>query len=161
MKTFLNISRLNDNGTLDTSFADNGVFLTDNNNSQLNYGWQMAIQNDNKIIAIGLSSPTELTNKSTLICRLDVDVDLGASQNANEINFDIFPNPAANEIIIVGINPESKIELYDILGKSFKVLKNVIGENQTEIDISNFSPGTYMLKIQSDRKTAIKKIIVK
>jgi uncharacterized delta-60 repeat protein len=161
MQTFLNISRLTENGTLDSTFATNGIFLTNNGNSQLNYGWEIEIQNDTKIIAVGLTSTTELTNKNTLVCRFDIENDLNSNQNNTLSNFSIYPNPASNELYIKGFKPQSTVQLYNLLGQRFNIIKKERSEDELKIDLSNLCQGTYMLEIKTDSKTSIKKIIVK
>jgi uncharacterized delta-60 repeat protein len=161
MQTFLNISRLTENGILDSTFANNGIYLTNNTNSQINYGREIEVQNDNKIIAVGTTSTTESSNINTLICRFDIENNLNVNQNNTEGNFSIYPNPALNEIYIKGIPSSSKLELYNVLGQGFDVIKKDVIENEMKIDISKLCQGTYLLKIEADSKILIKKIVVK
>jgi uncharacterized delta-60 repeat protein len=160
MKTFLNISRLLENGTLDNTFGNNGIFLTDNNTSQLNKGWKIEIQNDTKIIALGSTSTGESTIKNTLICRFDVENSLNINQNSSEKDLIIYPNPTINKVYLKGVDSINNLEIYNILGQSFNVLKKEISNNELEIDISKLSQGTYIFKIETDSKIFIKKIII-
>ena len=160
MKTFLNISRLLENGTLDNTFGNNGIFLTDNNTSQLNNGWKIEIQNDTKIIALGSTSTGESTIKNTLICRFDFENSLNINQNSSENDLVIYPNPTINKVYLKGVNSINNVEIYNILGQSFNVLKREISNNELEIDISKLSQGTYIFKIETDSKISVKKIII-
>lgn len=160
MKTFLNISRLLENGTLDNTFGNNGIFLTDNNTSQLNNGWKIEIQNDTKIIALGSTSTGESTFKNTLICRFDFENSLNINQNSSENDLVIYPNPTINKVYLKGVNSINNVEIYNILGQSFNVLKREISNNESEIDISKLSQGTYIFKIEIDSKISVKKIII-
>ncbi|MDI1316131.1 T9SS type A sorting domain-containing protein [Flavobacterium sp.] len=160
MKTFLNISRLLENGTLDNTFGNNGVFLTDNNTSQLNNGWKIEIQNDTKIIALGSTTTGESTIKNTLICRFDFENSLNINQNSSENDLIIYPNPTVNKVYLKGVASINNLEIYNILGQSFNVLKKEISNNELEIDISKLSQGTYIFKIETDSKIAIKKVII-
>ena len=161
MQTFLNITRLTASGNLDLTFGNSGVFLTNTNNSQLNGGWEIEIQSDNKIIAVGYTSITDSTEKNTLICRLNFDNLLNTNENISEGNIKVYPNPSTNEVFINGVNVDSKIEIYTILGQSCEVIKKVKDINEIEINVSKFPKGTYLLKIDYNLKILIKKIIIK
>lgn len=68
----------------------------------------------------------------------------------------VFPNPAANEISI-RTNSNQKVvsaTVIDLLGKV------VLTENETQhLDISSLQNGTYLLKIETNEGTVVKKII--
>ncbi|MDP2160577.1 MAG: T9SS type A sorting domain-containing protein [Flavobacterium sp.] len=161
MQTFLNITRLNENGTFDSTFANNGIFLTNNNNAQLSSGREIEIQNDTKIIAVGITKSIETTNTNALVCRFEIENSLNNIHFGIDDNFSIYPNPATDQIYIKGVNQESKLELYNILGQNFNVVKKDINENEIKIDVSNLCRGTYMLKIEVDSKITIKKVVIK
>ena len=160
MKTFLNISRILENGTLDSSFGNNGVFLTDNYAAQLNYGSKIEIQNNSKLIVLGLTSTGESTIKNSLICRFDIENSLNNNQTSSKNDFIIYPNPALNKIYLKGITSTSNAEVYNIQGQNFNVSKKTINNNEAEIDISKFSKGTYIIKSVSDSQVTTKKFII-
>lgn len=59
----------------------------------------------------------------------------------------LYPNPATDYIILELNNPVIlDLEIFDIKGRMVYDNKGV--ENQTEVDISNFSPGMYLYKIK-------------
>ena len=68
----------------------------------------------------------------------------------------IFPNPTTGKLIFKTTSnyQELKISVYTIMGE--RVLKV---KNQTEIDISSLSSGTYFLRVDLDGKIATRKII--
>lgn len=78
----------------------------------------------------------------------------------NEVKSDIkiYPNPASTYINIEGQNLKSAT-IVDVLGKT--VLRQVLAENQTNIDINKLSKGTYFITV-SDNKEKIynKKIVI-
>ena len=56
-----------------------------------------------------------------------------------------------------------KIILYDITGKEIKILVNEIkkeGYYNYQLNMSNFSSGIYLYKIETDNYTDIKKIVL-
>ena len=59
-----------------------------------------------------------------------------------------------------GVNSINNVEIYNILGQSFNVLKREISNNELEIVISKLSQGTYIFKIETDSKISVKKIII-
>lgn len=68
----------------------------------------------------------------------------------------IYPNPAEDKFEIVMSENNFNIEILDVLGQI--VLKS---SNEKVIDISNFEPGTYLLRIHLSDNCIIKKLVVK
>ncbi len=83
------------------------------------------------------------------------------SQTSVNSNFKIFPNPASELINIELKNFANfqQIIITDITGKILLYQNDL--ESNTTIDISNFKADIYLVKLQNDNKTYIKKIIVK
>lgn len=77
-------------------------------------------------------------------------------------NFDVHYSNSINSIII--INPHIQeikgVEMYNILGQSVYRNTNVQKENYTEFKIDNLRTGTYIINIQTNKETIIKKVIV-
>ncbi|WP_417593252.1 T9SS type A sorting domain-containing protein [Owenweeksia hongkongensis] len=71
-------------------------------------------------------------------------------ENISSKSFSVYPNPTKGKIMIEvdeGETPE-RITLFDIQGRE---LKSVIPQSyKTEIDISSFSKGMYLLEVKSD-----------
>lgn len=125
-------------------------------NNQLNYE-PTAVGND--IIKVkykyGTSNRTELfyiftTNTNTL-----------STNELNLINnFKIYPNPTENILFIDTTEKHiNKIEIFDLQGRLLKTIK----ENKVkyQIDISNFTSATYLLKITTEKGSQSVKIIKK
>ena len=70
-----------------------------------------------------------------------------------------YPNPVSNGKIYITSKSalDKEITIFDVLGK--KVLQTVL--NSKELNISNLSPGVYIIKIKEDDITATRKLIVK
>ena len=71
--------------------------------------------------------------------------------------FTVYPNPTKGTITIASVENISidKIEIVDVLGQ----IVSVKTENTSQIDISEFSNGVYILKIHSGESIFEKKII--
>ncbi len=76
--------------------------------------------------------------------------------------FNLYPNPATNVVNIT--NSENmlvnKVVIYDIAGKQLSA-QSFSNETKVQLNVENLVSGTYMLHIQSDSGTAIKKLIKK
>ena len=68
----------------------------------------------------------------------------------------IYPNPATNNISIESPQ-KAEIEILSIQGQT--ILQNQIQQGKTEIDISGLAKGVYILKLSSNDKTEVKRIV--
>ena len=71
----------------------------------------------------------------------------------------LYPNPVSNgKVFITSKNDlDKEIIIFDVLGK--KVLQTSMSSK--ELNISNLTPGVYIIKITEDEFTATRKLIVK
>jgi hypothetical protein len=76
-----------------------------------------------------------------------------------ENNLEIFPNPATDQIIVkVPLSTsEEIISIYNIQGQS--LLQQIIQQDKTEIDFSNFDKGVYIVRVFGADINVVKKII--
>lgn len=76
--------------------------------------------------------------------------------------FNLYPNPATSLVNIT--NAENmqiqQITVYDIAGKEIKK-QTYTNENQIQLNVENLSNGTYMLHLQTNEGTAVKKLVKK
>jgi hypothetical protein len=82
----------------------------------------------------------------------------GKNQDTIEgLNF--YPNPVSNGKIYITSKSsiDKEITIFDVLGK--KVFQTVL--NTRELNISNLSPGVYIIKIKENDATATRKLIIK
>jgi hypothetical protein len=75
-------------------------------------------------------------------------------------NITIYPNPAANFLYVRSHNPEpSLITIENLLGQIvFQEKRDPKTHN--EIDISSLDEGSYIVSIYTNKKTIIKKLII-
>ena len=76
--------------------------------------------------------------------------------------FNIYPNPATNVVTIT--NSENilvnKATIYDITGKQLST-QNFNNEANLQLNVAHLASGTYMLHLQTNEGTAVKKIVKK
>lgn len=71
----------------------------------------------------------------------------------------LYPNPVSNGRVNISTknDGEKEIIIFDLLGK--KVLQTLL--NARELNISNLTPGVYIIKINEQNATATRKLIVR
>ena len=81
------------------------------------------------------------------------------SQDTSIEGLSFYPNPVNNGKIYITSKSslDKEITISDVLGK--KVLQTVLSTK--ELNISNLSPGVYIIKIKENEATATRKLIVK
>lgn len=72
----------------------------------------------------------------------------------SKVNFSIYPNPANDKMTINGLSGNYSLEVFDMNGS--KVNAKQIGE---QVDVSALTPGVYMLKINAENTTSVKKFV--
>ena len=77
----------------------------------------------------------------------------------------MYPNPAESQtnLIITGINGETKIVLSDVQGRILNTIntKPVSGTIEQTIDLNNLAKGVYYIRIQNADINRTQKLIVK
>ncbi len=99
-----------------------------------------------------------ISSQATYISQLDLVLSIDDS-NLKDNDITIFPNPANNYIKIKNRSYKTPINIYDLKGV---FIKSIIIENgKTEIDISSFASGTYLIKYIKNTQLITKKLVVK
>ncbi|HUH35859.1 MAG TPA: Omp28-related outer membrane protein [Moheibacter sp.] len=78
--------------------------------------------------------------------------------NVNAIN--VYPNPSNGTFNVSSDQKIDNIQVYDITGKLMRTFKD-LNTNKTQVELSNFNKGTYILKIQTGQSVTTKKVIIK
>ncbi|WCM41478.1 T9SS type A sorting domain-containing protein [Flavobacterium sp. CBA20B-1] len=77
-------------------------------------------------------------------------------------NFNLYPNPA-NSVVNIS-NAENmqiqQITVYDVAGKQLST-KNYNNETEIQLNVEHLASGTYMLHLQTNQGTAVKKLVKK
>src|SRR5690606_14178472 len=76
--------------------------------------------------------------------------------------FNLYPNPATNVVTITNNENRlvNKIEVYDTTGKLINT-QNYNNEAELQLNVENLTSGTYMLHLQTNEGTAVKKLVKK
>ncbi|MEO8146439.1 MAG: T9SS type A sorting domain-containing protein [Bacteroidia bacterium] len=83
---------------------------------------------------------------------------LGIDNHNQDFNFNIYPNPAQNEINIIS-QQKAKVQLYDALNKL--LLEKNIEAGKSSLNISTIADGIYMLKMSNGNAVKMLKLVVR
>ncbi len=111
-------------------------------NQEMRYPIFGLVQNDDEVIQASTNdahSLSETSQDSEQIIVLD----------DGEIQLSFYPNPVKDDLVIdvfntTGIEQKVSLEIYDTAGKV--VLSRTIGDNSSQLNVSTFSPGNYIVK---------------
>ncbi len=80
-------------------------------------------------------------------------------ESASIEGFNLYPNPVSNgKVYITSKNDlDKEIQIFDILGK--KVLQTTLSSK--ELNVSNLSPGVYIIKIKEEDASTTRKLIIR
>lgn len=80
-----------------------------------------------------------------------------ANTSFNNAGFKFYPNPVKDVLNLSYTQNISKVTVYNIIGQ--EVTTKAINDNQSQIDMSALSKGTYMVKVTTDNGTKTIKVI--
>ncbi|WP_417599718.1 T9SS type A sorting domain-containing protein [Owenweeksia hongkongensis] len=89
---------------------------------------------------------------------LNTDVQVVGLAEAKTSSFKIYPNPAAHQFTIDGLNEESTIQILDLNGKLIQTIDTK--EKSLTVEKGNLNSGIYFAKIVSSNITSIQKVMV-
>jgi len=148
----------NDNTTDDVDGAIENEVITliaynsaDQTQETLQAVYSKALPNyDGTFVNGGVSMIVDLKATTTGVANLNSD-----------LNFQLFPNPAKEMVTIVHsseLNSELNVNIISTDGALVKSV--VMTEKSMQIDLTNIKPGVYIVKIESEGKVAIQRLIV-
>jgi uncharacterized delta-60 repeat protein len=153
--SYFEVFRFLNNGALDTAFGTNGLV----NAFPVNGGYasKVLIQPDNKIVVSGSTSTSDFLNQCAAVIRL----------NPGTLSYDSFtssvvgvvPNPTTGVVSFDNsINSFENVIIYNYLGQEVGKQKlNVVSDSQ--INLSDFSNGVYLLKFMGENNNAVAKVV--
>lgn len=161
------VVRYNQDGSLDNSFADNGIALTPVGTSS-DFGIGLALQPDEKIVLAGASVTTAGYDFS--IVRYNNSPPTGISSQARAaqefILYDSYPNPfnSATHIRFQIPSPEFvTLKVYDLLGRSVAELvrENLgPGSHERTFEARGLASGIYLYRLQAGSFQQTKKFVL-
>ncbi|SHJ76086.1 T9SS type A sorting domain-containing protein [Flavobacterium haoranii] len=128
------LARVNSDYTVDSSFGTSGKVTTTFGTNTTNEAFDMAIQSDDKIIAVGY------TGNDIAIARYNGNV--LSSESFQNDRISVFPNPTSQILYVESNLGIEEIEIFDSLGRSINSYKL----EGNKIDVSFLSNGIYFLK---------------
>lgn len=105
-----------------------------------------------------------LSTGGTLYLPTIYGIALEKTQHSNEKNtyaqtVSVYPMPATDKVNIVALDPIRTVEVYNMAGT---LLKHVsMNDNVLEFDVTSYAPGTYIVRIVTEKGTASKKLLVR
>jgi uncharacterized delta-60 repeat protein len=149
------VARVNEDGTLDTSFGDGGEASLTTRPSGFSYGYRFATTRFGDIIIVGSSS--EGTSYRGSIWRLSnsVPTPIEHVDAVVATHFVAYPNPASHGLTIVldlAQGAEVRIALYDILGRQVQHVHYgmlATGSHRFAMQTSQVAAGAYVLSVET------------
>ncbi len=144
-------------------FCQSVSFTYDDSGNRLNRSISVQQLKSNKVQLPGADTENlNMPEKIKLEEKEKVSKEAISSEN-RDVNLLVYPNPNKGfikmDILNMPLNSVNEIKLYDLSGLELKVLKN--SDSHTEIDISQFQDGIYILKIKVVDKVFDYKIVTK
>jgi len=75
-----------------------------------------------------------------------------------ESSIQLFPNPTTGSVTVVLSRPIGEIEIYNLQGKL--LFQKEIAEKQTQLDLSNYANGVYLIRIEQEGQFTNQKVIL-
>jgi len=86
------------------------------------------------------------------VVKINPDNIISVNEPSKKSLFQIYPNPATNNITLSNIERGSTITIHDITGKLFH--QSIINDVQTTIDTKQLSSGMYTVQVKNDNKSS-------
>jgi hypothetical protein len=84
---------------------------------------------------------------------------VGITKTEAEAGINIFPNPTSGVLNIVVAN-DAHIQIMDVSGRVILMEKDLTGGKVASINVSELSNGVYIVKIQNDSMSTIRKVVL-
>jgi uncharacterized delta-60 repeat protein len=140
------LARMNSNGSVDSTFGDNGKFIA----VEIGGAYDVTMQHDGKILLAGYAG--EDFNTKFTVMRLTNDVAVGINTQNHEQQIHISPNPFYDHVEITR-QPENDLHLsiYSVLGNL--VYTTPVANESEQISLDFLDPGMYIFKINGTGKS--------
>tara|TARA_R110000868_G_scaffold154618_4_gene380703 strand:- start:2147 stop:2629 length:483 start_codon:yes stop_codon:yes gene_type:complete len=148
------VALFNQDGSLDLSFANNGVLRT---NYDFDFIKLTSVEQEDESHIL-ISGTSEKDGVSSVFNAQVLIQDALNIEDFDKNSFSLYPNPASTSLTIKSNSnaPIKSVNFYDALGKQIKK----VDANFENIDLKNLSNGLYFLKIKTDSGEASKKLVI-
>jgi len=133
--------------------TQDGVFFS-NNNGQLWYDLSTGLPNNLSVVSFALSGDT-LYAGAQGVWKLPL-LGVGIAEKNNENIISVYPNPAISNLTIETMQ-RSTIVISNLQGQN--LFQQQLLQGKTAIDIGILAKGIYILRLNSNNKTAVTKIV--
>jgi len=108
-------------------------------------------------LTVGYTVCPSVSNSFTLSQAVSPCTGINALSNG-EITLGVYPNPTSGDLTVEFANGLVKtIEVMDLTGRI--VLSNATSDDKIKLNLSNLSKGIYYVRVKSDNKVEVKKIV--
>ncbi|WP_181248474.1 T9SS type A sorting domain-containing protein [Flavobacterium magnum] len=149
--------RLESDGSIDTSFGENGKIITPVGNNTFDYAYSVLLQDDNKIVLSGFSG----SPRHFVVARYDNDTDLGLAGQERTAHLTVAPVPL---MITANVNTgvelqDATMTLYNATGQIVRHFEGLSGSNFV-LERGNLANGLYLLQFKGPTGMSFTKTIV-
>lgn len=116
------------------------------------YEWGVWVDSGEEI-----TEPNE-TNNIRYIGTINYPASLSINTPTVESTIELYPNPANDVVTISGLQNGDSVHLSDIMGKT--VYTAISNEQSNTIDTRDFPTGIYLLRVETNGTTNIKKLMI-
>src|SRR5205823_3536651 len=111
----------------------------------------LAFDNDGNVLVSGRTEKAGTTDYYTTTIKYGHSANNTPSVSEDDVSFQVFPNPASDNINLLSSSPSTKINSMLIRDEWGRKIKEVvlIGTRENQIDIRDFPSGIYFLKIKT------------
>lgn len=88
----------------------------------------------------------------------DPGIVASVEEDAKELDFSLYPNPANNVITVSPIVSKGQYKISNVMGQL--ITSGILGEKKSTIDVSSLSAGIYYLQLQSNDGVGVKRFEV-
>jgi uncharacterized delta-60 repeat protein len=148
------VMRINEDGSLDQSFGNNGVVVTEISSSYERI-IDMELQSDGMLLVAGTAKIG--SSEDIAFARYHTGLNISVPEVANQTEISVYPNPATETIMVKSESRISSVELLDALGRS--VLLHSVNANQLQLDLSKIPDGIYLLRASDGKHTFTQKVV--
>ncbi len=113
------------------------------------------------VYTVTLSATDEYGNIGTCTFELTIESVLGVDDNSLETGITLYPNPAQNQVVLSNASNIllNKATMYDVNGKLVNTVDLTNMSTEKTIDISKLASGVYIVQIESENASVVKRLI--
>lgn len=125
-----------------------------------NFGWFLVMDNEDvaKTAKKFGSREATLTNQPVLTVYYSAPTSNDLALEAEQ--YTLYPNPTTGIINITFESTPSSISVFDMLGRAYTANYSYQSLNEIKMDLSDYETGIYFVKIESEGKETIRKIVI-